>query len=173
MFHRSWRLALVALLPLASLLTGCAPTGHGFAQESDLQHSEQLLAQRKRDLSRAIRDLSELQTTRRHLAEHYAADELIDFDHFLTSYLEEQVAPLLNNQWQSAHAELAPLDANLRILQADSLVELSRPFSAKRVMREITQRYADRSDMLVTYPAGRRETVHEALAQLEAKNGRG
>jgi hypothetical protein len=95
------------------------------------------------------------------------------FSAFLDDYLGEHLDPLLAREWQSQHAEIQGLDANLRLLEADVFLLMRRPQQMQRVLDEIERRYADRPDLLVDYPVGEQSTLAEALEILERRKWTG
>ncbi len=131
------------------------------------------LAQRGRDLRRALRDLRHHHATLEGLHRRRDRNGLALMGGFLDRYLGTYLEPLLRSEWQSRHPELAALDANLRFAQAEVLIQLRSPGRVQDVIDEIERRYAGREEMLVAYPIGAQSTLAEGLAQLRSRKWRG
>lgn len=147
------------------------PNG-GPAEASAPLAGEALIA-RKRDLERAYRDLVHFQETMRTLRHRRDRNGRTQFSHFLDSYLGEHLEPLLSGEWQSRHAELSALDANVRFAKAELLIRLEQRGRAEDVMDEIQKRFDGREDMLVAYPTGQQTPLGKALEQLRERKWSG
>lgn len=159
---------VLTLLFTFFLAIGCTTpvADDALAREQSIPHSDERLAQREQDLERARGDLQHFRTTRRHLLEHYSSWQMRTFDEQLERFVDERVDPLLANEWQSSHAELAQLDLDLRLARVDTLVDLNQKRSAARAVREIGRSYEGHKQMLVTRADGERETLEKSLASL-------
>ena len=164
------------------LLAGCASQpGYSdtlsFDGPVEVQESAPLggegLALRKRDLRRAHRDMSHYHATLESLHTRKDRGGLIMFNRYLDAYMYTHLAPLLHSQWQSRHAELMTLDANLRLAQADVLLRMRETRRAQSTIDEIRKRYAGRENLLVEYPIGGQTTLQQALRALEDRKWRG
>jgi hypothetical protein len=144
----------------------------GPAEASAPLAGEALIA-RKRDLQRAHRDLVHFQETLRTLRHRRDRNGRTQFSHFLDAYLGAHLEPLLAGEWQSRHAELSALDANVRFAKAELLIRLEQRGRAEDVMDEIEKRFDGREDMLVAYPTGEQTPLGKALEQLRERKWRG
>jgi succinate dehydrogenase flavin-adding protein (antitoxin of CptAB toxin-antitoxin module) len=164
---RSIALVLAAVFAVSTGV-GCATVGdEARLREEAIQHSEQRLFQRQRELERARGDLVHFQTTRRHMTDHYSRWGLRGYDRILARFVDERVDPLLANEWQSSHPELARLDADLRLLRVEAQIDMRSRWAARRSLRDIARRYKGQEQMLVSHRPGQRITLAEGLAILE------
>lgn len=131
------------------------------------------LAQRKRDLQRAHRDLVHFRATLESLSHRRDRNGSLLFNGFLDAYLGEHLEPLLRAEWQSRHPELMGLDANLRLAKAELLVRLRDPGRVQRTIEDIERRFAGRETMLVEFPIGEQNTLKHSLALLRERKWRG
>ena len=131
------------------------------------------LAQRKRDLDRAGRDLAHIRASLESLLDRRDDRGVSTFDPFVASYLGTHIAPLLRSEWQSRHPELMARDAGLRFAEAELWILLRYPRRVQRVIDEIEQRYPDHGQMLVASPTGGQRTLDEGLAQLRDRKWSG
>ena len=166
----------VILLAAMLALSGCASTPPPL--DSALAVNEgplggESLAQRKRDLDRAGRDLAHIRTSLESLLDRRDDRGVSTFDPFVTSYLGTHLAPLLRSEWQSRHPELMARDASLRLAEAELWILLRYPRRVQRVIDEIEQRYRDHGQMLVASPTGGQRTLDEGLAQLRDRKWSG
>jgi hypothetical protein len=164
---------------LACLAVACASGPRpmdGFAAK-DLSEEAPLggeaLAQRATDLSRALGDLRALGGTMASLIDRRDARGLAVFDEFVAEYMGTHLDPLLSPRWQSDHPEVMAVDANLRFLKADLLIQMRYPRRVQDVIDEIQVRYQGRENMLVEYPEGEQQPLGEALAQLRNRKWNG
>jgi hypothetical protein len=95
------------------------------------------------------------------------------FGSFLQAYLARHLAPLLRSEWQSRHPELMALDASLRLIEAEMLVELRDTGSVQRELDELARRYAGRESLLVDYPVGEQMPLGDAIEALRRRKWRG
>src|SRR5262245_52622917 len=176
---RAAALCLAASLAFASL--GCVSTDKPpdkIVPEAKLAESSQPLAgealrERKRELQRADKDIGHFQETLASLRYRKERNGLVQFSHFLDSYLGVHLHPLLEGEWQSRHPELAALDANVRFAEAELLVHLQDRGRAEDAMDEIQKRFAGREDMLVAYPIGKQTPLGKALKELRERKWSG
>lgn len=176
-------LRIVATCSAGLIFAGCiittdsTPPRELLPQSSPAEASAPLageaLIARKRDLQRAYRDLIHFQETLRTLRHRRDRNGRTQFSHFLDSYLGEHLEPLLSGEWQSRHAELSALDANVRFAKAELLIRLEQRGRAEDVMDEIQKRFDGREDMLVGYPTGEQTPLGKALEQLRERKWRG
>jgi hypothetical protein len=131
------------------------------------------LRERKRELQRAYKDIGHFQETLASLRYRKERNGLVQFSHFLDSYLGVHLHPLLEGEWQSRHPELAALDANVRFAEAELLVHLQERGRAEDAMDEIARRFKGRDDMLVAYPVGKQTPLGQALGMLRERKWSG
>jgi len=131
------------------------------------------LAQRKQDMQRAHRDLLHFHTTLESLQERKDRNGLLLFSQFLDAYMGVHLDSLLANEWQSRHPELMALDANLRLVKAEVLIQMRSPQRVQQVIEELRERYAGREDMLVEFPIGKQGTLRDGLRRLGERKWRG
>jgi len=162
-----------AILSILVCLCGCATVvDDAYVREQAVQHSEQRLAQREHELVRARSDLAHFRTTLRHLREHETGWTGSSFNPYLVRFLEERVDPLVSNEWQSGHPELAQLDVDLRLLRAEALLDMNMKRDASRAIRDIVQNYEGQEQMLVTNAYGERATLEDSLSAFARKLNR-
>lgn len=171
--------ALIALLALA--LAACASTreqpldllDRESAAEENTPLGGEALAQRKREMQRAQRDLAHFHATLESLGHRRDRNGSLLFSAFLDAYLGEHLDPLLRGEWQSRHPELLGIDVNLRLAKAAVLVRMRDPRRVQGVIDEIERRFAGRESMLVEYPLGAQNTLGDALRMLRERKWRG
>ncbi|MCG8589537.1 MAG: hypothetical protein MJE66_09620 [Proteobacteria bacterium] len=174
-------LPLLGLLAGALLLPACAADhrlpGEMVVEETAAEDSAPLggesLAQRKRQLQRSHADMRHYHTTLRSLRHRRDRNAWILFSGFLDKYMGMHVEPMLRGEWQSTHPELMALDANLRLVKAEVLIQLRDPRRVGQTVEEIERRYQGREGMLVEYPIGDQTTLGEALEHLKERKWRG
>jgi len=177
-FNRSGRLIASALFVVA---IGCAGRTEFqdvlFLEPTAAEQSTPLggaaLAQRKQDMQRAHRDLLHFHTTLESLQERKDRNGLLLFSQFLDAYMGLHLDPLLASEWQSRHPELMALDANLRLVKAEVLIQMHSPSRVQEVIEELRRRYAGREDMLVEFPIGKQGTLRDGLRRLSDRKWRG
>ncbi len=167
------------------LLAGCAALALGCAsderiadewvaqaavRETTAPLGGEALAQRKRDLGRAYRDLGHFLVTMDGLFRRNDRNGMIMFDEFIDFYVGKHVVPMLEPEWQSRHPEVAVLDANARLAVTALWTKIGSSSSAGRMLDDIDRRFKGRGEMLVGYPIGGESTLREAVARLR-KNG--
>ncbi len=131
------------------------------------------LSQRRSDLQRAQRDLIHFQSTLESLQQRRDRNATILFSGFVDAYMGAHLDPLLRDEWQSRHPELAAMDATLRLVKAELLMRMRETRRMQQELDELTRRFEGRSDMLVEYPVGRQVTLQEALELLSERKWRG
>jgi hypothetical protein len=65
------------------------------------------------------------------------------------------------------------LDANLRLVKAEVLIQMHSPSRVQRVIDELRERYAGREDMLVEFPIGKQGTLRDGIRRLGERKWRG
>ena len=131
------------------------------------------LLQRRQQLERAQGDLVRFHETVGDLVHRRDRDGKARFEQFLHAYFGLHLDPLLRAEWQSRHAEVMALDANLRLLKAQILIRLRETAQAERVLAELTHRFRGREDILVSYPIGRQTPLGEALEKIKSAKWKG
>jgi hypothetical protein len=169
-----------AVAALAAALAACgspAPPADFLVERDTLAESAQLggeaLAVRKLELRRARRDLAHFRATLEGLDQRKDRSGQALFGSFLEAYLGRHLDPLLQSEWQSQHAELAAVDAGIRLLQVEILVRMRDPRRAQDAIDEIVRRYRGRESLLVDWPEGEQTTLGEALQRLGDRKWRG
>lgn len=174
---RGLRLVLIAAL-LGGAGAGCV-TNERLADDLVLEATQteasaplggEALAQRKRELDRAFRDLTHMHATLMSLKHRGDRSANVLFSEFVETYLLKHVAPLLEGEWQSRHPEVAVLDVNVRLAVAELWVQMNSRRSADRMIAEIERRYAGREEMLVAYPIGSEGTLGDGLQRLRNRD---
>jgi hypothetical protein len=159
---------------LACLLLACGGVRPEYNEPSELAVEEsplggEALVQRRQDLGRAYGDMVAFQATMASLIDRRDSRGLSAFDEFVATYMGRHLDPLLTSMWQSSHPELMAVDANLRFMKADVLVQMRYPRRVQRVIDDIELRYAGRESMLVAYPVGEQTTISQALEILKTR----
>ena len=131
--------------------------------------SGEALGQRKLEMRRAAHDLVHFGATVETLRMRRDGG-LRDFQDFMESYVAVQVDPLLIGNEASEDPQVAVLDAQLRLVKADLLIETRDFWTARDVINDIEDIYGARTSMLVAYPVGRQNTLAEAIAYLHERN---
>jgi hypothetical protein len=164
-----------------AFLAACAGTPdfpNAFAGEETVQEQSSplggtALAQRRREMERAYRDMVHHRATLVNLRQRGDRNGMILFSQFLDAYVTRHLGPLLRSQWQSRHAELMALDASLRLLRADAFVQMRSPGRVQEELDEIDRRFAGRDNLLVDYPVGEQGTLASAIESLRKRKWRG
>jgi len=179
-------------VPLAVLWVGLTLTGAGCSwlplvmgatpektevEVAALEGSKPLggeaLWQRKLKMQRALTDMIAFRTTFESMHDRGDERDMAIFQAFVTDYMNQHLNPLIAPEWQSTHPELIVLDANLRFVQAEVLIEMGAERAVKAAVRELVRRYDGRGNMLVDYPIGSQTTLREALHMLKQRDWRG
>jgi len=139
------------------------------AAEESAPLGGEALSQMRYELERAHGDMAHYRATIESLEERRDKDAIHLFTAFLDAYIGLHLQPLLQSEWQSRHPELASLDANLRIAQAELLAHMHEPARMEEVMVEIRNRFAGRDNMLVEIGPNEQAALSDALVQLEQR----
>ena len=127
------------------------------------------LSQRKLEMRRAQRDLVHFHTTLESLNRRRDRNGQQLFRRFLDTYLGTHVEPLVSGTWQSHHPELAAMDASLRLITAELLIQMRETSRAQYEIEAVAERYQGHEDMIVSYPIGAQGTLREALQTLRER----
>ena len=172
------RLALLALL-VAPLALACAnPPAHDPLLGPRLSASEnapmggQALAERRNEMQSASRDLQQFHTTLIGLRQRKDTKSYRVFKRFVGAYLADHLDPILSRAWPSEHPELAGLDANLRVMKAELLIQMGRRAAAQNVIDDLDRRFEGRDRILVDYPVGAQTTLKTAIQILRERKWR-
>ena len=165
---------IAALLPLLLLAAGCASDTtltdellrQAEANEASSPLGGEALLQRKLELDRAVRDMRHFHATLTSLERRFDRGSLLLFQDFVAVYLDEHVLPMLENEWQSQHPEVAVLDVNARLVMAELYSMTGADWRTSQMIDEIERRYRGRGSMIVAYPVGQESTLADGLAQL-------
>jgi hypothetical protein len=131
------------------------------------------LSQRRSDLLRAQGDMLHFQSTLESLQQRRDRNATLLFGGFVDAYMGTHLDPLLHDEWQSRHPELAAMDATLRLVKAELLMHMRETRRMQQTLDELTRRFEGRADMLVEYPPGRQVTLQQALELLDGRKWRG
>ncbi len=167
------RLQVIASV-VALLAAACAHDPRTeFAREIDEAVMEkaplggEALYQRRLELSRAFEDMTSFRKTLENMKDRKDPRSVDLFRPFLNAYMATHLDPMLHPEWQSQHPELIGIDANLRFIQAEVLMQMGYSSWGSDVVDELIRRYDGRGNMLVNYPVGTQTTLREALAILK------
>ena len=139
------------------------------AAEESAPLGGEALTQRKLEMKRAQRDLVHFHATLDSLNRRRDRNAQQLFRSFLGAYLGTHVEPLVSGSWQSHHPELAAMDASLRLLTAELLIQMRETSRAQREIEQVAERYQGHGDMIVGYPVGEQGTLREALETLRER----
>lgn len=129
------------------------------------------LEQRKREMQRASRDLAHFGATLASLRLHPQGSNA-RFEEFVLLFLDGHVQRLLMGAAASEGPSLTTLEAGMRFVAAEVLIEMGERRRALRAIDEIQRRFEGRASMLVEYPLGEQSTMLDALRALgERENG--
>jgi hypothetical protein len=172
------RFLAVACALLAGACSGVRPVPEDFASgETRAEEAAPLggtaLGHERREMERAYHDLVHFQVTLESLRYRDDRKSLRRLRRFVDAYMGLHLDPLLTGQWQSRHPELMALDANLRLVKADVLIQMRDTGRAQRVIDEVEERFRGREDMLVDYPIGGQSTLGESLKRLRDSKWQG
>ncbi len=123
------------------------------------------LEQRKREMQRAARDLAHFGSTLASLRVHPQGPNS-RFREFVLMFLDAHVTPLLMGAAANDEPSLTTLEAGLRFVAAEVLIEMGERRRAVRAIDEIERRFEGRASMLVEYPLGEQSTMLDALRAL-------
>ena len=167
-----YRLSLLMLSLMLSI--ACAKPapydpllGPRLSADSEAPLGGAALAQRRLELESAVRDLVQFQDTLATLRQRSDAEGHILFRNFVDAYLQDRLVPILERPTQSDHPELSGVDLQLRVMAAETLIQMGAPIRAQRAMNEIARRYDGRMALLVEYPLGEAHSLEEALEILQ------
>lgn len=167
------RVAIAGISALCACAGGPEPVDPLAVQTLAIEESAPLggnaLAQRIQEMERAHRDMVHFHATLRSLRYRDERESMDVLGRFLHAYMGLHVDPLLRPEWQSSHAELMGLDANLRFAKANLLLQLREQPSVLDMVEEITDRFRGREDILVDYPIGTQNRLAKALEILRGK----
>lgn len=172
------RLCGIGIL-IALLATACAHDPRdAFSQQIDAAAAEkaplggEALFQRKLELRRAFDDMTSFRRTLESMNDRGDSHSVNLFRPFLNTYMATHLDTLLRPEWQSQHPELIGVDANLRFIEAEVLIQMGYSGWVNDVIDELVRRYDGRGNMLVDYPIGTQTTLREALALLKDRRWR-
>jgi hypothetical protein len=165
------------ILALVIALTGLFATACAFDPRDEMVIGDDLtvirvapmggeaLMQRKDELERALADMVVFRQTLESMNDRGDSRGIDSSREFLNNYMALHLEPLLQPRWQSSHPELILVDANLRFVQAELLVQMGYGFGGwtDDVIDELVRRYKQRGNILVDYPIGTQTTLREAL----------
>ncbi len=133
--------------------------------ESTAPLTGEALEQRKREMQRASRDLAHFGATLASLRLHPQGPNS-RFREFVLLFLDGHVQPLLLGAAANDEPSLTSLEAGLRFVAADVLIEMRERRRALWAINEIQHRFEGRASMLVEYPLGEQSTMLDALRAL-------
>ncbi len=133
--------------------------------ESTVALTGEALEQRKREMQRASRDLAHFGATLASLRLHPQGPNS-RFEEFVLLFLDGHVQPLLSGAAASEELALTTLEAGMRFVAAEVLIEMGERRRALRAIDEIQRRFEGRASMLVEYPLGEQSTMLDALRAL-------
>ncbi len=165
-------LAAVVALPACSTAPVLGrDTARATAPEKEMGGplSGEALAQRKIEMRRASRDLVHFGATVETMRLRRDRDR-DDFQDFMDRFLGDRVDPLLVGTDSSDDPELAVLDAELRLVKAELLIETKDFWQAGDVIDTVEDRYGERRSMLVRFPVGKQSTIAESIEYLRERN---
>jgi hypothetical protein len=170
------RAALAALTALA--LSACSSAAILGRSETTATRPEQTisgplsgeaLVQRKIEMRRSARDLvhfgATVETMR--LRRDRGRD---DFEGFMDRFLADRVDPLFVGTESTDDPELAVLDAELRLMKAELMIETKDFWSAGDIIDSVESRYGARRSMLVRFPVGQQNTIAASIEYLRERN---
>jgi len=170
------RAAFTSLCLLSALIAvGCASQHlEGFDEKSITVDESSALAgaalfQRKQEMQRAAGDVVAMYTSMEDMMDRVDRRSVYIFSEFIEAYMQTHLDPMLAPSWQSAHAELVDLDANLRVMKTAMLIQMKRPVEVKDAVEDIQRRYQGRGSLLINYPVGAQSTLSEVVALLEGR----
>lgn len=131
------------------------------------------LAQRKTDMQRALGDLGAFNQTLTSLIERRDDAGIDAMEPFVLGYIGKHLDALIEPTWPSNHPEMAAVDANLRFMKAELLVQLRHTRDVQRVIDDIRARYEGRQQMLVDYPLGQQSTINDGIEKLKNRKWNG
>jgi hypothetical protein len=172
---KSWNgIACCAVVLIATLTVGCLGVpGVRYEDDATLDSVNEAplggeaLSQRKQDLERAYRDMSAFHSTILSLIDRRDSRGSEVFEEFVSEYMGRHLDPLIRADWQSSHPEIMAMDATLRFMQAEMLIQMRYPRRVQDKIEDIELRYEARGSLLIDYPVGQQSTLTEALVILK------
>jgi hypothetical protein len=166
----------LALALAALALSGCLPrriapadfAGATTSAEEAAPVGGAALHQRRELLARMYRDLVHLRESFDGIEQRGDREATAQLGRFAGAYIFLHLDPLLRPEWQSQHPELGALDASLRLAEVDVLLGMGEDGLARRVLDDVTRRFAGREDMLVDWPVGAQSPLGDAVKRLRA-----
>lgn len=131
------------------------------------------LAQRKQDMERALGDLGSFNKTLTSLIERRDDGGLDAMEPFVLGYFGQHLDQLIEPAWPSNHPEVAGMDANLRFMKAELLIQLRHTRKVQNVIDDIRERYEGRQQMLIDYPLGQQSTIEGGIEKLKNRKWNG
>jgi hypothetical protein len=131
--------------------------------------SGEALAQRKIEMRRSARDLVHFGATVETMRLRRDRGRG-DFEEFLDRYLADRVDPLFIGSESNDDPELAVLDAELRLMKAELLIETKDFWNAGDIIDSVESRYGERRSMLVRFPVGQQSTIAASISYLRERN---
>lgn len=182
--NRRTRCTTHAVAVVIALVTGLSACGSSHRLPPGLLHEEarsgentplggDALAHRKLEMKRAYRDLIHFHATFAGLFFRKDRSGQILFAEFVGTYIGTHLEPMLRGEWQSQHPELMGIDANLRFVEAEVLMQMRDPSATEYAIEEIERRFRGRENMLVDYPIGEQTPLAEAVEILRERKWRG
>jgi len=174
--HRRFDMAraILGALVFAVILAPAAwPAEEATGRANEAPLGGEALSQRKQDLSRALGDLGAFNRTLTSLIERRDDRGIDAMDPFVRGYFGQHLDALIRPEWTSDHPEVAAIDANLRFMKAELLIQLRHTREVQRVLDDIRQRYEGRGQMLVEYPLGEQTTIMKAIEKLKSRKWNG
>ena len=127
------------------------------------------LAKARDELLRAERELVHFQKTLVSLRQRSDVDGHNRFRRHVWAHLVQRVDPMLARAWPSEHLELAALDAQLRLMKVEVLLQMGHPLLCQRAINDIRRRFPDTERILVTAPTAGDATLEEALMAVQLR----
>jgi hypothetical protein len=131
--------------------------------------SGEALAQRKIEMRRSARDLVHFGATVETMRLRRDRGRG-DFEEFLDRYLADRVDPLFIGSESNDDPELAVLDAELRLMKAELLIDTKDSWNAGDIIDSVESRYGERRSMLVRFPVGQQSTIAASISYLRERN---
>lgn len=168
------RLTLVAVLVLGFVACAAKPPvdpilGPKLSAEPPPPLGGASLAKARDELLRAERELIHFQKTLVSLRLRSDVDGHNRFRRYVWEHLVQQVDPMLARAWPSEHLELAALDAQLRLMKVEVLLQMGHPLLCQRAINDIRRRFPDTERIVVTTPTAGDATLEEALMAVQVR----
>ncbi|MGH0038323.1 MAG: hypothetical protein ACQGVK_25095 [Myxococcota bacterium] len=172
------RTAVVAVALSALALGACSTAAVMGRSETTATRPEQeiagplsgeALAQRKIEMRRSAKDLVHFGATVETMRLRRDRGRG-DFQEFMDRFLADRVDPLFHGTESTDDPELAVLDAELRLMKAELLIETKDFWSAGDIIDSVESRYGGRRSMLVRFPVGQQSTIAASIDYLRERN---